>query len=393
MKAGGFVRKAMLTAGAAVIAGPALAQSSVTLYGAVDDAFVYANNQKGHSNFYLRQGNLYASKWGLKGTEDLGGGTSVIFDLQNGFDPNTGALSSSTQIFNREAFVGLQNQSYGTVTMGRQYTPYYLFVGPLSSSNWLTGATGAHPGDIDGLDTTIRINNSVTYTSPNWAGLQGSAMYAFGGIAGSVGKGQTYSGALRYSNNALSLAAGYLKLDNTNLTSGTFDPNSTGSFGTSAINTGYVSAGSLQHIAAAGDYTIGNLMVGLTYSNVQYSRGPHSLFTDTAVFNTYAALAVYRFTPAFDVAGAYAYTAASKANGITDAARYNQFSLKEAYHLSKRTTLYALQAYQHASGDTLGSKGVGNIVAATPDVGDAESSTPSATSGQFVGMLGIAVLF
>ncbi|WP_118180310.1 porin [Paraburkholderia phosphatilytica] len=393
MKAGGIVRKAVFTAGVAAIAGPAFAQSSVTLYGAVDDAFVYASNQKGHSNFYLRQGNLYASKWGMKGTEDLGGGTSVIFDLQNGFDPNSGALSSSTQIFNREAFVGLQNQTYGTATMGRQYTPYYLFVGPLASSNWLTGATGAHPGDIDGLDTTIRINNSLTYTSPNWAGLQASAMYAFGGIAGSMGKGQTYSGAVRYSANAFSLAAGYLKLDNTNLTSGTFDPNATGSFGTSSLNTGYASAGSLQHIAAAGDYTIGNLMLGLSYSNVQYARGAHSLFTDTAIFNTFGAIAVYRFTPAFDVAGAYAYTAASKSNGVTDAARYNQFSLKEAYHLSKRTTLYALQAYQHASGDTLGAKGVGNIVAATPAVGDSQNSTPSATSGQFVGMLGIAVLF
>ncbi|CAG4894126.1 porin [Paraburkholderia gardini] len=384
--------KALLIAGAALGAGAANAQSSVTLYGAVDDAFVYANNQKGHSNFYLRQGNLYASKWGLRGVEDIGGGTSVIFDLQNGFDLNSGALSSSSQIFNREAFVGLQNQQYGTFTMGRQYTPYYLFVGPLASSTWLTGATGAHPGDIDGLDTTIRINNALVYTTPTWNGLQASGMYALGGIAGSTGKGQTISAGVKYATGPIGLAAGYLRMDNAQQTTG-FDPASTGSFGTSSLNTGYASAKTIQHIAAAANYTIGNLMMGVTYTNVEYVSGNHSIFRDTAVFNTYAALATYRFTPAFDVAGAFSYTLASKANGISSAARYQQYSLKEAYHLSKRTSLYALEAYQRASGQTLGANGAGNIIDATPSVGDSQNATPSSTNSQFVGMVGIAFLF
>ena len=52
--------KLAFTASATLLASPAFAQSSVTLYGAVDDAIVYANNQKGASNVYLRQGNLYA---------------------------------------------------------------------------------------------------------------------------------------------------------------------------------------------------------------------------------------------------------------------------------------------------------------------------------------------
>src|ERR1700744_5274568 len=89
-------------AGAAAL--PASAQSSVTLYGVVDDALTYVNNQKGHSNVYLRQGNLYSSKFGIKGSEDLGGGTSAIFDLQAGYDPNTGASSSSGLLFNRQSF-------------------------------------------------------------------------------------------------------------------------------------------------------------------------------------------------------------------------------------------------------------------------------------------------
>ncbi|CAB3664819.1 porin [Trinickia soli] len=379
-------------AAAALACAPVFAQSSVTLYGAVDDAVTYVNNQKGSSNVYLRQGNLYASKFGLQGKEDLGGGTTAIFDLQNGFDLNTGAFASSGLMFNREAYLGLQNVRFGTLTAGRQYTPYYTFVGPLTGSAWLTGATGAHPGDIDGLDTTVRINNALVYTSPNWGGLQASAMYAFGGIAGSTGKGQTYSGALRYVSGPVSLALGYLRMDNAQQTGG-FDPASTGSFGVSALNTGYVSARAIQHLAAAGNYTLGNLVLGLSYSNVEYKSGAQSLFGSTAVFNTYAALASYRFTPAFDIGAGIALTSASKANGISDAARYQQYSLKEAYHLSKRTTLYALQAYQHASGQTLGSKGAGNIVDAAPAVGDSQNGTPSSTRSQFVGMLGMAMLF
>ncbi|GAB6851073.1 porin [Paraburkholderia kururiensis] len=391
-------RNALLGAGFALAAGPALAQSSVTLYGVADDAITYVSNQKGHSNWYLRQGNLYASKFGFKGVEDLGGGTSAIFDLQAGFDLNTGAASSSGLLFNRQAFVGLQNNNYGTFTMGRQYTPYYQFVGPLASSNWLTGATGAHPGDYDGLDTTIRVNNSFVYTSPVWYGVQASAMYALGGVAGSTGKGQTISGALRYANGPIALAAGYLRMDNAyvnpvSTTSPAFDSSSTASFAVSAVNQGYVTAHSVQHIAAAGDYTIGNLMIGVNYSNVRYLPGSRSLFTDTAVFNSYGAIASYRFTPAFDMAAAFSYTMASKANGISSAARYQQYSLKEAYHLSKRTTLYAVQAYQHATGQTLGLKGAGNIVDAAPAVGDSQNTTPSSTRSQFVGMAGIAVAF
>jgi predicted porin len=399
--------KRLMLAGIAINGVSAFAQSSVTLYGMVDDALVYANNQRGlnstssgHANWYLRQGNLYASKWGLRGAEDIGGGTKVIFDLQNGFDLNTGALSSSNLIFNRQAYVGVQNNTYGTFTAGRQYTPYYQFVGPLAPSNWLTGATGAHPGDIDGLDTTIRINNSMIYSTPIWNGLQASAMYALGGIAGRTGAGQTISGALRYSNGPVGVAAGYLKMDNaqTNLplpstATSLFDPASTGSFGVSSLNNGYQSAASVEHAAVAGNYTLGDLMLGLNYSNVKYVPNARSIFTNTAVFNTYGALAVYRFTPAFDVAGAFSYTLASKANGINDAAHYQQYSLKEAYHLSKRTTLYALQAYQHASGQTLGLKGAGNIINAAPAVGDSQNSTPSSTNGQFVGMVGMAFTF
>ncbi|WP_168787437.1 porin [Paraburkholderia aromaticivorans] len=379
---------AMLAVSAAL---PVFAQSSVTLYGVVDDAITYVNNQLGHSNVYLRQGNLYSSRFGFRGSEDLGGGLAAIFDLQEGFDPNSGAQSSSGLAFNRQAFVGLQDRQFGTLTFGRQYTPYYQFVGPLGPVAYLTGATGAHPGDLDGLDTTIRANSSAVYTSPTFYGFRISGMYGFGGVPGSWQSGSTISAAGRYDAGPLAVGVGYLLMHNTGATGG-LSPNASASYGVSAINSGYVSASSVQHIAAAANYTLGSMLFGLNYSNVQFHPGNNSLFTDTAVFNTYGAVVRYAVGQVFDVAGGYSYTRASSANGIDDPAKYHQVSLKEAYHLSKRTTVYALQVWQHASGRTLAAAGAG-IIDARPAVGDLENATPSSTANQIAVLLGLAVSF
>lgn len=77
-----------------LISGAASAQTSVTLYGVVDNAFAYVNNQRGNSNIYMSQGNLQASKFGLLGAEDLGGGTKAIFRLESGFRPARARCSS-----------------------------------------------------------------------------------------------------------------------------------------------------------------------------------------------------------------------------------------------------------------------------------------------------------
>ncbi|WP_133645629.1 porin [Paraburkholderia flava] len=373
----------------AILSTTASAQSSVTLYGIVDNAFTYSSNQKGHSNFYLSQGNLQASKFGLLGAEDLGGGTKAIFRLESGFNSLTGAQSSAGFIFNRQAYVGLSNDKYGTITLGRQYTPYFNMVGALGPTGVLTGATGAHPGDLDGLDTTLRFNNSITYASPNIAGLTFAAQYGLGGVPGSVANGSNFSAALRYDYQSFSAAAGYVKLKDitTSQSLGSFADNS-------PVNNGYATASSTQMIAAAARYTFNNLMVGVNYSNVQYAPGSHSLFTSEAVFNTYGAIATYRFTPDVIAGIGYSYTRASQANGIDDPARYHQISLEQTYSLSKRTTLYALEAYQLARGKSLIASGSGvSIADSVAVVGDSQNTTPSSGPSQFVGMVGIRHAF
>jgi predicted porin len=81
----------------------------------------------------------------------------------------------------------------------------------------------------------------------------------------------------------------------------------------------------------------------------------------------------------------------SKANGVASAVRYQQVSLKQSYRLSKRTPLYAFEAWQHASGQTFGSSCA--LIDTALVVGDSQNLTPSSTRSQFVGMLGLAVVF
>ena len=80
--------------------------------------------------------------------------------------------------------------------------------------------------------------------------------------------------------------------------------------------------------------------------------------------------------------------AITKANGITSSASYQQFNLSQYYSLSKRTGLYALEAYQRAGGQTLGTNGV-SIINATADIGDGQNSAPSSSRSQFAAGVGI----
>src|SRR5437773_7693011 len=91
------------------IAGMAQAQTNVTIYGVIDLGMDYTNNSLGKSQVQMESGYAQGSRLGFKGNEDLGGGLSAVFQLENGFAADTGKLGQGGLLFGRQAFVGLSS--------------------------------------------------------------------------------------------------------------------------------------------------------------------------------------------------------------------------------------------------------------------------------------------
>jgi predicted porin len=381
---------------------PAWAQSSVTLYGVVDNGIGYQSSQTtlgsttgGRSAVKMLNGVWGGSRFGMKGSEDLGGGLKAVFQLEEGVNTATGAQATTGLAFNRLAFVGMSHPVYGTLTLGRQYTPYYNLLSPYGPSPKLTGYYGAHPGDLDSLDTVYRANNEIIYTTPTIAGLTFSGSYALGGVPGSFNAGSTWSTALQYAHGPFGIAAGYQRFNNSAVGGGAWGASSTASNagaepGVSAINLGYQTAQAQQRFAVTTAYAINSAWdISGSYSNVQYIAGNKSAFTNTAIFNTEGVVLHFKPGVAWDLAAGYSYTRATRANNINSEAQYHQVNFTEFYALSARTGIYFMQAWQRAHGQTLGAQGAGNIVTAAANIGDGWNSSPASSPSQV--MLGIGI--
>jgi predicted porin len=117
----------LLAVVAAVWASGGLAQApsaDLTLFGRVDVGLV-AIDDGTRSNARVDSGRYTESRWGLRGTEHLGGGWAAIFYLEGGFSADTATLNQGGRLFGRGAFAGLRNDRWGQVTLGRQYVPLF----------------------------------------------------------------------------------------------------------------------------------------------------------------------------------------------------------------------------------------------------------------------------
>ncbi|MEK6425751.1 MAG: porin [Burkholderia gladioli] len=373
---------------AASLAPAAHAQSSVTLYGIVDAGIAYVHNAQGanganqSSLVKFNSGGLSGSRWGLRGTEDLGGGLAAIFQIENGFNVGTGALGQGGREFGRKAIVGLADQRWGTLTIGRQYDPIVDLVQGLTEDGPF-GGTFATPGDLDNYDNSLRVSNSLKYTSPLIAGFQVEALYGLGGVAGQTGNGRTYSFGASYANGPLSLGAGYFFANGGNTVAGgtrTWTSSSDSLFNT-VINTGFSSAKSIQIVRAGGQYVLGAATFGIAYSNTQYAGDSLSLFKSTAKFNSGSGFFNYRFSPSLNTGIGYSYTSLTG----PASAHYNQVNIGALYSLSKRTDLYAVAGYQKSSGNTLNAAGA--VVSAQASIGS--FGVNSGTNSQELALVGI----
>ncbi|SOE74535.1 Outer membrane protein (porin) [Burkholderia sp. OK233] len=201
------MKNALLATSLLVCAIAAYAQSSVTLYGRLDAGIEYmsgltnAAGSASTSRWRVEGGDWGTSLWGLKGVEDIGNGNKVLFQLENGFNAVNGNLASAGSLWSRWATVGVANDSFGTLLLGRE-----LFISnglwdfdPLGQSNWSSASL------VRGRNWPISSNN-ISYQSPKIAGFDAYGQYSLsngtswnanpGGQGRSDGIQLTYTSAL-----------------------------------------------------------------------------------------------------------------------------------------------------------------------------------------------------
>jgi predicted porin len=202
------MNKSILAAAAlAACAGAASAQSGVTIYGIVDAGLVRESGGAAGAVGKLTSGVGSASRLGFRGAEDLGGGLSAIFTLETGFRVDTGELDATNTLFNRQAFVGIKSRA-GTLTLGRQYTPWHqalVQVGDPFGAGYAGGAKNQFPD----FGTNIRASNTLLYAAPPTAGFHAELAYSPGEQAGSSKSGRQLGASIGYASGALNLRLAY----------------------------------------------------------------------------------------------------------------------------------------------------------------------------------------
>lgn len=328
----------MALATAASVAGTAshaLAQNSVTLYGTVDDGLTYVSNSRGARSVRMDAGIGQPDRFGLRGREDLGGGLSAIFQLEQGFNTSTGALINSGVEWNRQAWAGLASQRLGTLTLGHQTDFMQDVAIRYSNGFWQHNLYAYHPGNLDNLANSSQIDNAIKYVTPEFHGLSAGLMYGF---SGGAALGRTAGGFVKYVNGPLSLAAVYVSINKR-----TFDFGSrlglTTLFGQTLTGGRLFYSDAVNNTGLGASYRIGdrwNVHALYTRSEVRAANGSGNM-------ENYDAGTEYHISPANAVTLGYSYSTFEQTH-------WNQVEVGDMYSLSKRTQLQFQVTYQRAGG-------------------------------------------
>jgi len=280
-----------------VAAGTSSAQTNVSIYGLVDIGVAFERGGAAGSVTKLDGSGMHSgNRLGFRGTEDLGGGLSALFTIENGFNPDTGTLGQGGLLFGRQAFVGLKG-GFGALTAGRQYSPHWAVV---DSMDPLDGITG---GSFNLLRRTVRTDNTLKYTTPNFSGFTADLAYGFGEVAGNTSASRTLGGSLVYAGGPLVVKLGHHN-------------------GRNAADTD-----STKNTALIGSYNFGPAKAFLGY---QIEKGLAALDRDAALVGVQAPFGPHT------VMGSYIHKN-DKATTNNDA---DMLGIAYTYVLSKRTNLY-----------------------------------------------------
>ncbi|TCK33289.1 putative porin [Paraburkholderia sp. BL8N3] len=337
-----FATVALVAAGGLPLTSHADA-SGVTLYGVLDAGILYKTNADaaGHRQTQLVSGGEEPSRWGLVGTENLGGGWAAKFRLESSFKINNGQFvnggqpaSAGTVLFDRGAAVSLANPRYGELLVGRNWTPFWESLNGSDASGWSTfgSLNNLSYQNLTGLKGGYYwADNSVKYVSPTLYGLRVSALYSFGGTAGDFRNRRVYSGHLEFKSGPVRLSAAYLEAT---------DP------------TGATDLVTARAYNLGADYHFGGLTkFGATWTSF---RNPATGVNQGFIGLTGSLDA----TSTTVLTGAYIHLADFQSSSRNA----DLFKLGVDHYLSKRTALYADVGYT-SNGDA-GTLGLQNVVTA-----------------------------
>ncbi|MQR02373.1 porin [Glaciimonas soli] len=356
----------------------AYAQSSVTIYGVIDTAIRYTTNQvvpNGTlgSQTAMMGGGFQGSRVGFKGSEDLGGGTSAVFQLENGFLSNNGGFDQQGQLFGRQAYVGLKDTSWGELDIGRQYgiaadilSSYDpLWMGNFIENEWPAAVYG------------IRFDNSLRYTK-SFGPFTAKVQYSIGGKAGETGIGATSGGALTYTQGAVSIGGVYQQSKDAN-------------------------SARMKLAGLGGVYMTGPMTLFLQYFNARRDPGFATAFPNSggALANTsmiwnygntlkrtdgvWTAGFIYQMTPTVGLTVGYMNDTIKNVSSAGDSGRVSTLYAIADYHLSKRTDIYIeVDRTTLAGGEIQDLNGI--MVAAGASLGAGMPNAASSRNGVGIGL-------
>ncbi|TAH43203.1 MAG: porin [Betaproteobacteria bacterium] len=323
--------KLLALAVAGLIGAPALAQSSVNVYGVLDMGYRWSgdpidpsvDNRSG-----IDSGTSAPSRLGFRGAEDLGNGLKAGFVLEQGIAADTGSTVGGGT-FSRQSFVSLSG-AFGTFAAGRQYAPGYALT---SSVDPFGGVTVGQYNNV--YLTEYRWDNLLSYVSPSWGGFSVTAAFAQNGYgneskgnrgAGEVGDVRALSVLPQYQQGPLLVGVHFQDLR--------------------AKSTGLRDGEKLRVYDLAGTYDFGVVKLAAAYGIRRADRGDFSPDTGASEGEKTRQWFVGVTVPVGQAGKVLASYVARKTEAVaaTDDAKVSQWALGYEYALSKRTAVHATYA-------------------------------------------------
>ena len=205
------MKKSLIALAVVAASGAASAQSTVTIYGLLD-ANINSTKAGGLTQTKIDSGGVQTSRFGFKGSEDLGGGLKANFKLESGFRLDTGAIPNNgptnSSLFSRQAWVGVSG-GFGEVQLGKMWTPFDDLQGlGAAAFNANIFAPAAYVWASNNYND--RPGNSIYYATPTVGGFSGAAMYSFGeNKTATVNAGSVVSFRVGYEGGPLAAGLGY----------------------------------------------------------------------------------------------------------------------------------------------------------------------------------------